>query len=172
MRGFKGLGRLVVLLVLAVVLIFGPVVRVEAADGEQVAGEISGWVEAVGYGAALLGILLITVIAIGSFQEIREWVKARLIKADKSNVWNTVGGRAINDALRQIQPQLDDASDPLIARLEATKFLNQLRAWGIIKGDDFSRLTAALIADGIKLTNGVPDVEFALLSFDSTQAKG
>jgi hypothetical protein len=164
----RKLGNLVFLLVLAAVLFIGPVVRVEAADGEQVANELSGWVVAVGYAAALLGIALLVAIAVAVFPDIKAWLKSRLIQVDKNPFWNTVPGRAINDALRQALPYVDESSDPIIQRLEATKALNQLRKWGIISGEDFSKYSAALVADGIKLTNGVPDVEFNLLNFDST----
>jgi hypothetical protein len=165
MRNFRGL---VFLLVLAAVLFVGPVIRVEAADGEQVANELSGWVVAVAYVAALLGIGLLAAVGVSVFPEIKQRLKQALVKADSDAFWNTVPGRTINDTLKQALPYVDEPTDPLIQRIEATKLLNQLRKWGIISGEDFSKYSAALVADGIKLTNGVPDVEFTLLNFDST----
>lgn len=168
----KSLGRLVFLLVLAVVMMFGPVVQVEAADGEAVANDLSGWLAAVGYGALILGVIAVTIVGLSSLQGIREWAKVQLLKADRSRalqaVGNSVPGKAINAGLKELLLQVDEPNDPLIKRLEATKVLRQLHQWGVIEGDDFSRIAAALLADGIRLTNGVPDVEFDLLNYDST----
>lgn len=162
--------RLVFLFVLALI-VFVPALPAVAADGtgQEVASELADWVVVVGYGALILLLLALVVMGLLSLTEFRQWLKRRLIKLDSSPVWNTVGGRFINDSLRQFQPLVDESTDPLIQRLEATKYLRWLHKNGVIKGEDFSRILGALVADGVKLTNGVPDVEFNLLNYDSTQ---
>lgn len=169
----RTLMRLVFLFVLALVL-FVPAIPVQAADGtgQEVASELSGWVVAVGYAALILLLLAGVTVGLLSLSEFRRWLKRRLLKLDSSPIWNTIGGRFINDSLRQFQPLVDEPTDPLIQRLEATKYLRWLHKNGVIKGEDFSRILGALVADGVKLTNGVPDVEFNLLNYDSTQTQG
>lgn len=169
----RTLRRLVFLFVLALVL-FAPVFPVQAADGtgQAVANELAGWVVVVGYAALILLLLALVGVGLLSLTEGRKWLKGRLLQLDRSSVWNTVGGRFINDSLRQFQPLVDEPTDPLIQRLEATKYLRWLHKNGVIKGEDFSRILGALVADGVKLTNGVPDVEFSLLNYDSTQTQG
>lgn len=169
--------HLVFLFVLALVL-FVPAVGVEAADGtgQEVANQAEGWLNAV----LLIGAIILVVagvvlaLAIGRKYYARLAVLLPQVDANRAVVafGQSIPGRAANDALARLLPMVDDHSDPLIQRLEATKLLRWLHKQGLLDGADLSKFSAALVSDGIKLTNGVPDVEFNLLNYDSTQAAG
>ncbi len=169
--------RLLFLLVLAL-FVFSPVVQVEAADGtgQEVADTAQGWLEAVLLigGIILVVAGLVFLLAVGRKYYARLAVLLPQVDNNRAVVafGQSIPGRAANDALSRFLPQVDDPSDPLIQRLEATKLLRWLHKQGLLDGADLSKFSAALVSDGIKLTNGVPDVEFNLLNYDSTQARG
>lgn len=170
--------RLMILLVLALVVMFGPAIRVEAADGtgQEVADTAQGWLEAVLLigGIILVVAGLVFLLAVGRKYYARLAVLLPQVDANRAVIsfGQSIPGKAANDALSRFLPQVDDPSDPLIQRLEATKLLRWLHKQGLLDGADLSKFSAALVSDGIKLTNGVPDVEFNLLAYDSTQARG
>jgi hypothetical protein len=169
--------RWLFLLVLAL-FVFAPVVHVEAADGtgQEVADTAQGWLEAVLLigGIILVVAGLVFLLAVGRKYYARLAVLLPQVDRNRAVVafGQSIPGKAANDALSRFLPQVDDPSDPLIQRLEATKLLRWLHKQGLLDGADLSKFSAALVADGIKLTNGVPDVEFNLLNYDSTQARG
>ena len=169
--------RLMFLLVLAL-FVFAPVMEVHAADGtgQEVADTAQGWLEAVLLigGMILVVAGLVFLLAVGRKYYARLAVLLPQVDRNRAVVafGQSIPGRAANDALSRFLPQVDDPSDPLIQRLEATKLLRWLHKQGLLDGADLSKFSAALVADGIKLTNGVPDVEFNLLAYDSTQTQG
>ena len=169
--------RLMFLLVLAL-FVFAPVIEVHAADGtgQEVADTAQGWLEAVLLigGMILVVAGLVFLLAVGRKYYARLAVLLPQVDRNRAVVafGQSIPGRAANDALSRFLPQVDDPSDPLIQRLEATKLLRWLHKQGLLDGADLSKFSAALVADGIKLTNGVPDVEFNLLAYDSTQTQG
>jgi hypothetical protein len=171
-KKMKSVGKLVFLL--ALVVMFGPAVRVEAADGagDEVANVMAGWLEAVAYIGGIILFIAGLVFVLSVLRKYHDRLAALLPRIDVNPAvlafGNSVPGKAINDALGRLLPQVDEPTDPFIQRTQTLPVLKQLYEWGWIDGKTFSELASRAVRDGVKLTNGVPDVEFSLLDFDST----
>lgn len=170
--------RLVLLFVLALV-VFMPAVDVAfAADGsgQEVASTASGWLTAVLYiGGIVLAIAgLIFALAVG--RKYYERLATLLPKVDANPLvvgfGQSIPGRAVNDALGRLLSKVDSADDPFLVQAQQLPVFKYLFDMGIIDGKTLADLASRALTDGIKLTNGVPDVEFSLLNYDSTQSKG
>lgn len=169
--------RLMILLVLALVL-FMPAIQVEAADGtgQEVADTAEGWLNAVlmigGIILALAGVIL--VLLVGNNLLTRLSITLPKVDANPAVLafGRSVPGKALNDLLSRVQSQVDEPTDPFIQRIEAMKWFKKAHELGLITGEQFSQFVSGALSDGVKLTNGVPDVQFTLLDFDSTTARG
>lgn len=166
--------RLVVLFVLALVL-FLPAVGVEAADGtgREVADTAEGWFYAAAW---IIGIVLLVIggiLAVSISTKYHARFAAMLPKIDADpNILafgRSIPGRALNDVLGRLLPQVDETTDPFIQRVQALTAFKKAQEWGLIDGKTFSELASKALSDAIRLTNGVPDVSFSLLGYDSTQ---
>ncbi len=173
------LGRLMLLFVLALVLMFGPAVSEALAQdgtGQEVADTAEGWLNAVlvigGIVLAVAGVILL--LLVGNNLLTRLSITLPQIDANPAILafGKSVPGRAINDFLGRTYEQVNEPTDPFIQRIEAMRWFKKAHELGLITGEQFSQLVSSAVANGIKLTNGVPDVEFNLLEYDSTEARG
>ncbi len=169
--------RLILLFVLALA-VFVPAIPVQAADGtgQEVATQAESWFNAVLW---VIGIILLVVggiIAVSLSIKYHARVAAMLPKVDANAAvlafGRSIPGRALNDAFGRLLPQVDDPTDPFMQRVQMLTAFKRAQEWGLIDGPTFSKLASSAVADAIKLTNGVPDVEFNLLNYDSTQTQG
>ncbi len=171
--------KVVVLLVVALLFAVLPVVNVAAASdgaGQEVANQAEGWLNAVvmigGIILTIAGVILVLLIG----NNILQRTSITLPKVDANPAvlafGQSVPGRALNDLLGRLQSQVDEPTDPFIQRVEAMKWFKKAHELGLISGEQFSQIVSSALADGIKLTNGVPDVKFDLLGFDSSGAMG
>lgn len=125
------------------------------------------WFDAVAWGAFLISLVFVAVWGMAVLVKVHEGLSKRLAVLDRSPAMLTFGkswpGRTIHNALAELLPQVDEASDPFIRRAMTLPLLKQLHEWDLLTPEQFSDLASRALADGIRLTNGVPDVEFKII---------
>lgn len=115
--------------------------------------------------AGVLGIsltLALSLIAFALADKAKGWASKVDANPAVLAFGNSPLGQAANQYFNQLLSRVDEPSDPIIQAIHNMQALRTLKSAGLVSPELFSHLLAQAVQTGIKLTDGIPDVEFTV----------
>ena len=121
-------------------------------------------------GVLVLLFILVSITVFAGFGDLLKAYAQKLLRGiDNSAAALAFGQTPAGHYVNQKLSGLNISADPYLKAVESLPYLKWLQQMGVISPEQFSEFSANILAAGIKLTNGVPDVEFSVLPTDGGQ---